>query len=84
MDAQLDPLDPELVERPARDEENGPRREAASACVERLDGLGVERFAYSPGESLELGEWLAAGEMIEFLGAFPRDGRSFGDVYAAR
>lgn len=56
--------------------------EAAEACVERLRELGLTRFAYSPGESLELGPWLEAEEILDFLAAFPRDGRSFGDVYA--
>ncbi len=56
--------------------------EAASACVERLLELGLTRFAFSAGESLELGAWMGADEMLAFLQAIPRDGRSFGDVYA--
>jgi FkbM family methyltransferase len=57
--------------------------EAASASIERLRELGLARFAFSSGESLELGPWMGAAEISAFVEAAPRDGRMFGDIYAA-
>jgi FkbM family methyltransferase len=56
--------------------------EAAVACIERLRALGHDRYAFSLGESLELGPWRSADELVAELAALPRDRITFGDVYA--
>lgn len=52
------------------------------ACVQYLAELGLRRFAFSVGETLELGTWLDAEGMNTYLTELPLDGRLFGDVYA--
>jgi FkbM family methyltransferase len=56
---------------------------AGIECVERLHDLGLRRFAFSHGESLQLDRWLDADDVVATLAGLPRDGRLFGDVYAA-
>lgn len=56
------------------------------AAVVRLAGLGMTRFNFSVGESMELAfdEWLGTTELLRYLRGTPRDPAFFGDVYALR
>jgi len=55
---------------------------AAYACIERLDALGMSRFNYSSGESMEFEQdWRGKEEMKSLLQEIT-DTTSFGDVYA--
>ena len=56
--------------------------EATESCLRLLQGLGLERFALSLGESMELGAWTTADSILAELRALPRGTRVFGDVYA--
>jgi FkbM family methyltransferase len=56
--------------------------EAAIACLDRLEQLGMNSFALSAGESLGLGSWMDRARIQRALEDAPRDGRFFGDVYA--
>lgn len=62
--------------------------EAAFACLDRLDSLGMTQFNYSSGESMELdGAWRGKDEIKAALQAIAgrdsiADALSFGDVYA--
>lgn len=56
--------------------------ESTVRCVDRLRDLGFDRFGLSLGESLELGPWLPGEDVLTALRELPRDGRTFGDVYA--
>ncbi len=58
-------------------------RDVARRCLERLAALGPYRFDLALGESqkLELGRWVEAPEMAEFIAALPHAANS-GDVYA--
>ena len=58
-------------------------REAALACIERLELLGDYRFNWSPGESHRMGSarWLGAVDIRAFLAGLP-EGAGSGDVYA--
>jgi FkbM family methyltransferase len=62
------------------------RMESRLAAVERLASLGMTRFNFSYGESLEfaLDDWIGVDEMLRFLGSTPREIDTFGDVYAAQ
>jgi FkbM family methyltransferase len=55
------------------------------AAVEHLARLGMTRFNFSYGESLELAldEWVAGDQIVSFLLRTPRRIEVFGDVYAA-
>lgn len=56
--------------------------DAAIACLDRLEELGFDSFALSPGESLLIEKWSARDAVQRQLERAPRDGRFFGDVYA--
>jgi FkbM family methyltransferase len=58
-------------------------RDAAVACIDRLETLGAYRYNWSRGESqrLALVEWIDAAAMRALLAELPGDARS-GDVYA--
>ncbi len=58
-------------------------RDAALACIDRLEMLGSYRFNWSAGESHRLGStrWLDPAEIRSFIAALPANGGS-GDVYA--
>lgn len=60
--------------------------ESAFACVARLESLGMGRFNYSLGESMQLesDSWLSADDLRERIAAMRGDARAFGDVYALR
>jgi len=55
---------------------------AAFACIERLDALGMTRFNYSSGESMEFEQSWCGKEQIRALLEGINDTTSFGDVYA--
>jgi FkbM family methyltransferase len=57
--------------------------DVATACIERLAGLGDYRFNLVVGErpAFVRSDWIAAGPMTALLADRARDGRS-GDVYA--
>jgi FkbM family methyltransferase len=58
-------------------------RDAALACMDRLEALGDYRFNWSPGESHRLGSprWLDPAGIRSFLADLPHNAGS-GDVYA--
>jgi FkbM family methyltransferase len=56
--------------------------DAAIACLDRLEQLGMSSFSLSAGESLVLGPWTTRTAIEAELQRAPRDGRFFGDVYA--
>ncbi len=62
------------------------RMERRLAAVDHLARLGMTRFNFSYGESLELelDEWVAGHQIVSFLLRTPRKIDVFGDVYAAR
>jgi FkbM family methyltransferase len=62
------------------------RMDRRLATVEHLVRLGMTRFNFSYGESLDLAlkEWVAGDEIVSFLLRTPRQIEIFGDVYAAR
>lgn len=62
------------------------RQESRIAAVEHLEQLGMTRFNFSYGESLELAldEWVGSTEIASFLESTPRSVEIFGDVYARR
>ncbi len=55
----------------------------ARACAERLSGIGMGRFDFSPyGESsLSIGRWVGAAELLDRLDG-ESDSRLWGDIYA--
>jgi hypothetical protein len=55
------------------------------AALSHLDALGMRRFNFSWGESLELAlpRWLDIDEIYEFLSGPKHSPATFGDVYAA-
>lgn len=59
------------------------QRDVAAACLDLLARLGPYRFDIALGESqkLELGRWVPAEEMRQFIDALPHAANS-GDVYA--
>lgn len=58
-------------------------KDAALACVERLEQLGEYEYNWSPGEShrLQAETWLSAEEMLTYLRSLSTEEGS-GDVYA--
>jgi FkbM family methyltransferase len=56
------------------------------AAVEHLARLGMTRFNFSYGESMELAlsDWVGSAEIIAFLEAVPKRIEVFGDVYSRR
>jgi len=59
------------------------QRDVAYACLDRIAALGNYTFDLALGESqkFELGHWVSATEMREFIAALPHAANS-GDVYA--
>jgi len=62
------------------------RMEPRLAAVEHLARLGMTRFNFSYGESLEfaLDDWVDSHQIATFLAETPKRADVFGDVYAAR
>ncbi|HVZ65429.1 MAG TPA: FkbM family methyltransferase [Lacunisphaera sp.] len=55
----------------------------ALACVDRLVALGYQRFQFSAGESLRLGDdWTGADGIRALIARLAATGSDFGDVYA--
>jgi FkbM family methyltransferase len=61
------------------------RIDARLAAVEHIASLGMTRFNFSDGESLEfaLGDWVGSHQIATFLAEMPKRTDVFGDVYAA-
>ena len=59
--------------------------ESRLACVDRLASLGMPRFNFSEGETMELvfAEWVDAETIARYLRDTPRDVEFFGDIYAS-
>ena len=60
------------------------RLDAGAAAIRRLHELGMRRFNYSAGETLQLTltDWVDTDAILRFLPSIPTDAVSFGDVYA--
>lgn len=58
--------------------------ESRLACVDHLAELGMSRFNFSAGESMQLAltRWVDAPEIRSFLKATPKSPAFFGDIYA--